>query len=41
MALMHSNVADLPEDAVRLTKEQALAYQWKIIHNWENIGERF
>lgn len=31
MALMRAKVADIPADAIRMTEEEAIAHQWKLI----------
>ena len=39
MALSRARPEEIPKDAVRINEEQALSYQWKIISNWETLGE--
>lgn len=41
MAMIYKKKHDeeIPEDAVRLSEYQALAYQKKIIDKWEKISE--
>ncbi|KAI9590278.1 hypothetical protein GQX74_008446 [Glossina fuscipes] len=39
MALSRGRTAELPKDAVIITEGQALAYQWKMISNWDKPGE--
>ena len=39
MALSRNKSEEIPKDAVVLTEDQALTYQWKIISGWENKGE--
>lgn len=36
MALLKTKVRDIPADAVVLTEEQAVKYQLKLIHSWNN-----
>ncbi|XP_020712599.1 uncharacterized protein LOC101459145 isoform X2 [Ceratitis capitata] len=36
MALSHATKDDIPKDAVIINEEEALAYQWNVISNWEN-----
>ncbi|KAM7350558.1 uncharacterized protein ACRADG_009117 [Cochliomyia hominivorax] len=39
MALSKARSDEIPKDAVIISEEQALAYQWKIISNWEKLSE--
>ncbi|XP_037818447.1 uncharacterized protein LOC119608191 [Lucilia sericata] len=39
MALSRARSNEIPKDAVVISEEQALAYQWKIISNWEKLSE--
>ncbi|XP_022208129.1 uncharacterized protein LOC111064683 [Drosophila obscura] len=39
MALSRAKHELLPEDAVVISEDQALKYQWKIITAWDKIGE--
>ncbi|SPP86227.1 uncharacterized protein LOC117588120 [Drosophila guanche] len=39
MALSRANPDQLPKDAVIISEDQALKYQWKIITAWEKTGE--
>jgi len=39
MALSRAKPDELPRDAVVITEDQALKYQWKIITSWDKIGE--
>lgn len=41
MALSRGRTDELPKDAVIITEGQALAYQWKMISNWDKPGEVF
>ncbi|XP_011197753.1 uncharacterized protein T126a [Bactrocera dorsalis] len=36
MALSHARKEEIPKDAVIISEEQALAYQWSVISGWEN-----
>ncbi|KAH8298137.1 hypothetical protein KR018_008016 [Drosophila ironensis] len=39
MALSRARPDQLPRDAVQITEEQALKYQWKIITSWDKLGD--
>ncbi|EDV59353.1 uncharacterized protein LOC6540987 [Drosophila erecta] len=39
MALSRAKPGELPKDAVVITEDQALKYQWKIITAWDKIGD--
>ncbi|XP_036333585.1 uncharacterized protein LOC118744569 [Rhagoletis pomonella] len=39
MALSHARKEEIPKDAIVINEEQALAYQWRVISNWENRWE--
>ncbi|XP_052851047.1 uncharacterized protein LOC128261404 [Drosophila gunungcola] len=39
MALSRAKTDDLPKDAVVITEDQALKYQWKIITAWDKMGD--
>lgn len=39
MALSRAKTNELPTDAVIISEDQALRYQWKIITSWDKIGE--
>ncbi|EDW03664.1 GH11355 [Drosophila grimshawi] len=39
MALSRAKPEQLPKDAVIITEDQALRYQWKIITSWDKIGD--
>ncbi|XP_037949994.1 uncharacterized protein LOC119681010 [Teleopsis dalmanni] len=39
MALSHAKREEIPEDAVIISQEEALTYQWKIISEWEKPTE--
>ncbi|XP_053965568.1 uncharacterized protein LOC128867953 [Anastrepha ludens] len=36
MALSHARKEDIPKDAVIINEEEALAYQYSVISNWDN-----
>lgn len=39
MALSRARGSDIPKDAVIITEDEALKYQWKIICKWEKLSE--
>ncbi|KAH8355861.1 uncharacterized protein LOC110183827 [Drosophila serrata] len=39
MALSRAKPGELPKDAVVITEDQALKYQWKIITAWDKVGD--
>lgn len=39
MALSRARPDDLPKDAVLITEDQALKYQWKIVTSWDKLGD--
>lgn len=39
MALSRARATEIPKDAVVISVEEALAYQWKIISDWDKISE--
>ncbi|XP_055909169.1 uncharacterized protein LOC129944034 [Eupeodes corollae] len=39
MALSRNTLSEIPKDAVELSPEEAVMYQWKIIGNWEKSSE--
>jgi len=39
MALSRAKPEELPKDAVVITEDQALKYQWKIIAAWDKVGD--
>lgn len=39
MALSLAKPDSLPNDAVVITEDQALRYQWKIITAWDKLGD--
>jgi len=39
MALSRAKPDELPKDAVVITEDQALKYQWKIIAAWDKVGD--
>nr|XP_016923753.1 uncharacterized protein LOC108005089 [Drosophila suzukii] len=39
MALSRAKPDELPKDAVVITEDQALKYQWKIITAWDKVGD--
>ncbi|XP_001357432.2 uncharacterized protein [Drosophila pseudoobscura] len=39
MALSRAKPEQLPKDAVMISEDQALKYQWKIITAWDKLGE--
>uniref|UniRef100_A0A182VSN3 Transmembrane protein 126A n=1 Tax=Anopheles minimus TaxID=112268 RepID=A0A182VSN3_9DIPT len=39
MALLHKKVSEIPEDAVRLSEEDAIQYFLNLVKNWENKSE--
>ncbi|XP_035893343.1 uncharacterized protein LOC118503775 [Anopheles stephensi] len=39
MALLHKKVSEIPEDAVRLSEEDAIQYFLNLVKDWENKSE--
>lgn len=39
MALSRATKEFIPKDAVVITEDEALTYQWKIISNWEKLSD--
>ncbi|XP_049300355.1 uncharacterized protein LOC125773542 [Anopheles funestus] len=39
MALLHKKASEIPEDAVRLSEEDAIQYFLNLVKNWENKSE--
>lgn len=39
MALQKAKVTDIPDDAVILSEEDALAYQFNIINDWKKSSD--
>lgn len=39
MALLLKKKAEIPDDAIILTEDKAIEYQYKIINNWKDQSE--